>query len=878
MNLGGASNVDLTEAARLLKQSAVGAGAGVQSQQVPPPMMLMQQAVAMQQFQFQQALLMQQVMATQQAAARAATVKSAQEMAAARAAEISKLLKGNEPEVEEEKKSPGRSMSRTPSRSRSRSRSRSFSRSKSRSPLRYRRDRSASRSPIRYRRDSRPSPISREYFGYRGRSRRGYYRGRGEYAWNPSYRRDWERERDHYSSRSRRSRSRSRSRVRRRSHTRSRSPRPRRDRSGTPLRYRREERRSGRSSRRSRSVEVRPTPSRSSRSRSRSLSRSRSRSRSESLHLKHGSQSPVRRSRDTRSGGGQSKEEKMSPVPSEGRRTLMSSPDTKGSKEKNYSDDITDDKEGILEQLSPRAKGSDQQSISPARSLSVSLSPPRRKNGGALEGVSKSNDWKKAMLRETLVQKIDEVITLAEQSHCNKAPSVMGIDGGECSPAALLEQEIDTKGAFKSKGGDFVGKVRHAKKESGRMELSSDESDGNKEVDDWRDDIKANELEKIKRMESKREMERREGERKALPVQVVVQEEVKCHGMTLLEHLGRGTGKLSVESPFAPEVQGVTIAAFKSKKDISSNDLVSVEPSYSDEIRVNGSRDLLFKEEILDRVSTGNGEGDADMDEEAGDVTHEKSIGSADVSDREEDSDVVFEGPLPPQDEDPNLEDGKRSLGSSKGEDSGEEIGAEEPPSVLEEEIVGNPKGKDKSKSREDEDVRGLQRGKDKSRVKDDDEFYENRKSKEKSRSRERSRSKRHDDDTDHERRKDRHRKHRRRHRRDEETEIEEDEDDDKRDVDSSKDKEERRRHHRSKKHRSGRDHKEDKREKKRRRHKHRGKSPSESPDKESLVVVEGEDVDQVAGRVHKRKSSNRENRRKGASKSPVHASGSGSD
>jgi hypothetical protein len=49
-----------------------------------------------------------QVMATQQAAARAATVKSAQEMAAARAAEISKLLKGNEPEVEEEKKSPGR--------------------------------------------------------------------------------------------------------------------------------------------------------------------------------------------------------------------------------------------------------------------------------------------------------------------------------------------------------------------------------------------------------------------------------------------------------------------------------------------------------------------------------------------------------------------------------------------------------------------------------------------------------------------------------------------------------------------------------------------------------------------------------------------------
>lgn len=61
MNLGGAPNVDLSEAARLLKQSTVGAGTGVQNQQVPPPMMLMQQAVAMQQFQLQQALLMQQV-------------------------------------------------------------------------------------------------------------------------------------------------------------------------------------------------------------------------------------------------------------------------------------------------------------------------------------------------------------------------------------------------------------------------------------------------------------------------------------------------------------------------------------------------------------------------------------------------------------------------------------------------------------------------------------------------------------------------------------------------------------------------------------------------------------------------------------------------
>ena len=76
--------------------------------------------------------------------------------------------------------------------------------------------------------------------------------------------------------------------------------------------------------------------------------------------------------------------------------------------------------------------------------------------------------------------------------------------------------------------------------------------------------------------------------------------------------------------------------------------------------------------------------------------------------------------------------------------------------------------------------------------------------------------------------------------------------------MDVSKDKEERR-HHRSKKHRSGRDHKEDKREKKRRRHKHRGKSPSESPDKESLVAeAEGEDVDEAAVQVHKKRSSGR--------------------
>lgn len=63
--------------------------------------MMMQQAVAMQQMQFQQALLMQQTMNAQQAANRAATMKSATELAASRAAEISRKLKADGHFIEE---------------------------------------------------------------------------------------------------------------------------------------------------------------------------------------------------------------------------------------------------------------------------------------------------------------------------------------------------------------------------------------------------------------------------------------------------------------------------------------------------------------------------------------------------------------------------------------------------------------------------------------------------------------------------------------------------------------------------------------------------------------------------------------------------------
>ncbi|KAL0836756.1 hypothetical protein Bca101_088646 [Brassica carinata] len=79
--------------------------------------MMMQQAVAMQQMQFQQAILMQQAMATQQAANKAATMKSATELAAARAAEISRKLNPNgvgndEKEADQKPRSPSNSPAR----------------------------------------------------------------------------------------------------------------------------------------------------------------------------------------------------------------------------------------------------------------------------------------------------------------------------------------------------------------------------------------------------------------------------------------------------------------------------------------------------------------------------------------------------------------------------------------------------------------------------------------------------------------------------------------------------------------------------------------------------------------------------------------------
>ncbi|XP_058180955.1 uncharacterized protein LOC131299428 [Rhododendron vialii] len=162
----------------------------------------MQQAVAMQQMQFQQALLMQQTMAAQQAASRAATMKSATELAAARAAEISRSLKPDGPNEDKEANPKSRSPSATRARSKSRSKSRS------RSPVSFRRRRSRSFSPrSRFSRDYRArSPLRfRNYSSYDNDRR--FYRDKKDDIEG----RRWDSGRSHgrHSSVSRRNRSRS---------------------------------------------------------------------------------------------------------------------------------------------------------------------------------------------------------------------------------------------------------------------------------------------------------------------------------------------------------------------------------------------------------------------------------------------------------------------------------------------------------------------------------------------------------------------------------------------------------------------------------------------------------------------------------------------
>ncbi|XP_078433755.1 RNA recognition motif (RRM)-containing protein [Wolffia australiana] len=212
MDVGGRRlNVEMAKS--LPSKPAVTSSPSSSAQQSSLPLM-MQQAVAMQQMQFQQSLIMQQNLAAQQAATRAATMKSATEMAAARAAEISKKLKAEMPIDEKEESTKSRSSS--PARQ---------SKSRSRSPIRYRRSR-RSRSPLLPRRRSRDrrsrSPIRSRRRRHYTPERRSFRDDREDRDYK---RRDRERSRDHVSHSSRR-----RSMSRSLSPRKRRSPSPRRSR------------------------------------------------------------------------------------------------------------------------------------------------------------------------------------------------------------------------------------------------------------------------------------------------------------------------------------------------------------------------------------------------------------------------------------------------------------------------------------------------------------------------------------------------------------------------------------------------------------------------------------------------------------------------
>ncbi|KAJ4846040.1 hypothetical protein Tsubulata_002556 [Turnera subulata] len=258
--------------------------------------MIMQQAVAMQQMQFQQALLMQQTMTAQQAANRAATMKSATELAAARAAEISKKLKADGLVVDEEKEAKAKSRSPSPSRA------------KSRSPVGYRRrKRSPSYSPpSRFHRTRRSrSPVRSRYYSRYDSEKRSYRDSRDDS--DRPRRRDLDRQHDRLSPVSRRHRSRSVSPRTRKSH-RADADSPRHRRESSPHRDKKSSRggsrsprhhRGNRSSprndgnnkksrRRSRSKSVEDSPERASEIQDdKSKQRQRRRSRSLSVEAKH---------------------------------------------------------------------------------------------------------------------------------------------------------------------------------------------------------------------------------------------------------------------------------------------------------------------------------------------------------------------------------------------------------------------------------------------------------------------------------------------------------------------------------------------------------------------------------------------------------------
>ncbi|PIA35896.1 hypothetical protein AQUCO_03400053v1 [Aquilegia coerulea] len=288
--------------------------------------MVMQQAVAMQQMQFQQALLMQHTMNTQQAANRAATMKSATELASARAAEISKMLNANGVGIEE---TDDNKKSRSPSPSRPRSKSRS------RSPVKYRRDRrSPSYSPpARYARDRRSrSPFrSRHHTDY-GIERR--FRRDIRENYDRSGRREKDRSHDYHSSVSRRARSRSRSPWTRKS-SRVSSTSPKRRKESLSPRRRKSSRAGSRSPKQHHG-------SKSSPRRIRESSSYRRRSRSKSAEGRPHSDGRKDRSRSERSKLGESNPERADKSDEKKRHSSIDSMDDANEKRHHSSNDSTD--------------------------------------------------------------------------------------------------------------------------------------------------------------------------------------------------------------------------------------------------------------------------------------------------------------------------------------------------------------------------------------------------------------------------------------------------------------------------------------------------------------------------------------------------------
>ncbi|KAJ7550613.1 hypothetical protein O6H91_07G109400 [Diphasiastrum complanatum] len=424
-----------------------------------------------------------------------------------------------------------KSRSSSLSHSRSRSRSRSKSRSRSRSPIRYRRDRSHSGSPIRYRRDRYSPSRYRDNYGYRSRSRsryRGYYRGgRGDSSWS-YFRREWDRDRgrDYISHGHRRSRSRSR--ARRRSRTHSRSPRYRRGGSLSP-RHRREDRLTGHRSRRSRSKEAKRRPSRS---RSSSISRERGRLRKESTTVMKGS---------------------LSPKPKSGNDSDLLEV---------HSDSIENDRS--LRRKSPRhstraerrekIKNIERKEVrnSPLRSLSVSPELSLRKIGK--EHVDDDIDSTRHNRKLSGQRKRDDAGIDAHQSKLSMEEQVPGSvqhrlkvvnsDGWTLDDIGGSKSEDMSLNLSKEYHGELPGLLEKGKKteQIGNLRSSEDEMEDGKELDDWRDDIKAYEKEKAMRKESRKESAIKEDK---LIAQVVLLDAKDCKENTFQQHTNDSPDKFN---------------------------------------------------------------------------------------------------------------------------------------------------------------------------------------------------------------------------------------------------------------------------------------------------------------------------------------------